>query len=140
MNKYWILAIAAAALFAAGIATGWHERVLRESAMIDAQKTADGNACAENEKTTKEAYDEIIANKDKSGSACAAALSMQSKCIVLHADRPNSVARPQRKSGDTGIESGWLKAYQATCQLIQDDYHTCVAHDKKCVATINSAH
>lgn len=135
-----IAVVAVVIAFAAGIFVGWHEESARIPAKLQAQVDADAGACAKNEKITKEAYDAIISNKDRANSACAAALSMRSTCVPVHADGANSVAGAQRKPDDSGLESRWLRAYESTCKLIQADYHAVVDHDKKCVSTLNGDH
>lgn len=113
MNQYLIFAIVAALLFAAGGATGWHERVLREPKMIEDQQKADVAQCNAEKLTTKEATDALQKNRDDLARRLSA-LKLQRPARCVNIARTTDVQHSEgRPAGRDGLSSDWLYTYAA---------------------------
>lgn len=114
----------------------WHTRGVYDAAdlqdKLSEQKSKDSISCHQAQETTKEATDAIIKNLQGSNNQCATALRMRSVCVPVHQAGSSKLASTRSGYDNTGLESGWLKAYETECKSIQNDYHTCVKYSNEC--------
>lgn len=113
MNQYLMYALIALGIFVAGTGTGWHERVLREPAMIEDQKTADNKACNIEKQTTKEATDALQKNRDELAQRLDALLVQHPASCIPITRAPDLQHRSSRPAGRDGLSSEWLYTFAA---------------------------
>lgn len=127
MNQWGIYALVALALFAAGSLTGWHERVLREPAMLEAQKTADNKQCNIDKQKTKEINDEIVKDRDAIA-ARLSALKLQHpmRCVPV-TGKTKLPAGGREHAGQNGgsVSSDELRDYAAECEGYRTEVIAC---------------
>lgn len=113
MNQYLIYALIILGVFAAGGATGWHERVLREPDMLTAQQTADDKQCANEKQITKEATDALQNDRNQLSARLDALRVQQPTTCIPITGQANLSDRGKRPAGRNGISSDWLLTFAA---------------------------
>lgn len=107
--------------------TGWHERELREPAMLESQRTADAQLCAAAQQKTRQANDQLQKDRDDIA-ARLAAYSMRSTPACVSVSRKTDLSN--RVSGlaggnGAGIAANWLREYAAQAENYRRQLVTC---------------
>lgn len=124
MSLYLYLA-AGAVLLLSGSYTGWHERALREPAMINGQKNADIAACTEVQAKTKGENDALTKDRDRiAADAARYKLQHPNQCYILTNDGKLQPSGNQH-AGMHGISSNWLRDYAALCETYRSELIVC---------------
>lgn len=125
-SKYWLIAIAVA--FAAGGGIGWHERVLREPAMLEAQKTADTKECNIEKQTTRKANDQLQKDRDRVASDLDRYKQLHPmRCIIPTGQPDLRGTGPEHAGGDgAGISTDFLRDFAAQCETYRSEVNTCI--------------
>lgn len=131
MNQYIINGLVVLALVIGSFTLGWHERVLREPALIAAQKTSDNNQCDADKKTTKEANDEIIKNLSDINAKRNAAKRMHATVCVTPA--PSTAQLPTGGDGKYAGQNGAVvgtsddfRDFGAECEIYRSEMTICI--------------
>lgn len=129
-GKYWLIAIAVA--FAAGGWIGWHERFLREPAMIEAQKTADVAECKAAQIITKEANNALQKNRDAIIKRLTALKLQPASCMPVSGSAElRGSGREHAGQNGGGLSSDWLRDYAGECELYRSEVIACIDFLKK---------
>lgn len=124
-----IALVAVAVSFAAGGYLGWHERALREPAIIDAQKKADSKACSDAQAITKEKNDALTADRDRIAADAARYKRMHpDACLYLSRDGKLLTGGDQH-AGLPGISTDWLRDYAALCETYRSEVIVCTGQE-----------
>lgn len=94
---------------------GWHERVLREPAMLTSQKTADAQACTDAQAITKETNDALQKDRDAIAQRLSALELQPSTCVPV-TDKAEPPASGGKHAGSNGVTSRALREFAATCE------------------------
>lgn len=123
----WKWALSASALsLTAGTAIGWHERSLREPAILEAQKNADIAECNNDKAITKEANDALQKDRDIIARKLASArLQHPMRCVSVSngAQLPPGGSEHARQDG---ISPDWLREYAAECEEYRGEIGVCI--------------
>lgn len=128
VNKFALIAVVVAS--AAGGYLGWHERALREPAILIAQEQVDAKACTTAQATTKEQNDELTKDRDRIAGDAA-------RYKRLHPDACYNFARDgqlqpggEQHADVHGISTDWLRDYAALCETYRSELMVCTGqHD-----------
>lgn len=127
MNPYAIYTIIGAVLFFAGAGVGWHERVLREPALLESQKEADEAQCKTDKQTTKEANDALQKDRDIIATRLHALELRPSPSCIPVAGKTKLSGGGHEHAGQNGggLSTLWLRQYAAECEGYRTEVITC---------------
>lgn len=106
---------------ATGFWTGWHERVLREPAMITAQQVADTKACNNAQATTKGENDELVRARNRIAADATKYKRLHPDTCLYFADTGELRSVANKYAGMHGISTGWLRDYAALCEDLRSE-------------------
>lgn len=129
MNPYFILGAVGALLacFIAGGATGWHEKAIRVSALLEAQQAADQQTCAKAQQITKEAQNALQKDHDDIAAKLAALkLRHPGTCVPVpgKTQLPASGGKHAGQDG-AGVSTDWLRDYAAESETYRASLVIC---------------
>lgn len=127
-SKWGIILIAIAVSFAGGGYLGWHERALREPAMLSAQQEADTKQCNADKEITKESNHDLKTNLDVVSAELARLKRVRSaRCVAVATGQAGAADVRGEHAGqnDHGLSSDWLYDYAAQCESVRQGYISC---------------
>jgi hypothetical protein len=121
--KIWLAVVLVA--FLAGGAIGWHQKSLRIPALLEAQKTADAEACSKEQSNTKERNDALIKERNRIAADAARYKRLYRNTCVY----PTREGELQHTGGEHanvhGISAEWLSDYAAVCETYRIELIDC---------------
>lgn len=129
LNPYLVLGFIAALLasFAAGGALGWHEKEIRVPALLEAQQTADHEACAKVQQLTKDANDALQKDRNDIARKLAAYKLRQRPPVMPVTSAANISAGGPQHAGQNGavITADTLRDYAAEAEQYRSELMVC---------------
>jgi hypothetical protein len=123
VNRFVFAAVLVA--FLAGGAIGWHQKSLRIPALLEAQKTADAEACLKEQNNTKERNDALIKERNRIAADAARYKRMHRNACIY----PTGAGKLQPTGGEHadvhGISAEWLHDYAALCETYRVELIDC---------------
>lgn len=124
-NKWDFVLVAIAVAFAGGGYLGWHERVLREPAILEAQRAADVAGCAKVQKVAKDQNDELTKDRDRiARDASRYRMQHPITCIVPANGGKLQPGGPEHAEVH-GRSSEWYRSFADVCELYRSEVMVC---------------
>ena len=104
---------------------GWHERALREPAMLTGQKNADSKACKDAQDITTGENDALTNDRDRIAADAAKYKRLHpDACLYLSNDGKLFTGR-DKHAAVHGISTDWLRDYAALCETYRSELMVC---------------